>query len=120
MHRATLVFLIACSGGGSSSPPMVDAPPVPVVTLASCPATVAATVEDSPTKFVPDMSTIAVGQVVKFDITAEHFVIPSLNKPTDQALMIGRGETKCFRFDVPGVYIFVCGVHGFIGNITVQ
>lgn len=122
MRPNALVYLglIACSGGESSPPAMVDAPPVPVVALSSCPATVAVTVLDSPTKFVPAMSTIRIGDAVKFDITAEHFVIPSLNMTTDQALRIGRGETKCFRFDVAGSYSFVCGVHGFVGNITAQ
>jgi plastocyanin len=99
---------------------MIDAPPAPVVALASCPSAVAVTVEDSPTKFIPAMSTIHAGEVVKFAITAEHFVIPHLSQPSDDALRIGRGETKCFRFSVPGPYNFVCGVHGFVGTITVQ
>ena len=122
MRPNALLFvgLFACAGEGSSKPQMIDAPPIPVVTLSSCPSTVATTIQDSPTKFVPAMSSIAVGDAVKFEITAEHYVIPSLNMPTDPALRIDRGETKCFRFNVPGIYNFVCGVHGFVGNITVQ
>jgi len=70
--------------------------------------------------FIPKASTITVGQVVKFVITAEHFVIPNTLTTTDPALMVSRGETKCFRFNVPGTYGFLCGVHSFTGTITVQ
>jgi plastocyanin len=97
-----------------------DAPPVPVVELASCPMTVASTVTDTPTMFVPTTSTIAIGQVVKFVITSEHYVIPNPLKTTDDALMVGRGQTKCFKFNVAGDYNFLCGVHSFPGNIVVQ
>lgn len=114
------LVLTSCGGGGSESPPMPDAPTVKVTALSSCPTTVTATVQDSPTMFVPPMTTIAVGDVVKFDITAEHFVKPSLTANTDPALMIARGEEKCFRFNVAGQYGFVCGVHGFAGTIIVQ
>lgn len=99
---------------------MPDAPPVPVVALSSCPASVAATVMDSPTAFIPKTSTIRVGEVVKFVITAEHLVIPNTLVNTDQLLRVGRGETKCFQFNVPATYGFLCGVHSFVGSITVQ
>jgi plastocyanin len=97
-----------------------DAPPVPVVALDSCPASVAVTIMDSPTMFIPKTSTITIGQVVKFVITSEHYVIPNPLKTTDDALMIGRGQTKCFRFNVAGSYNFLCGVHSFPGEIIVQ
>lgn len=70
--------------------------------------------------FIPNAVTLSVGQVAKFVITSEHFVIPNTLTTTDPALMVKRGETKCFRFDVPGMYNFLCGVHGFTGSITVQ
>ena len=70
--------------------------------------------------FIPKETMINVGQDVKFVITAEHFVLPNTLTTTDQALMVSRGETKCFRFKVPGTYGFLCGVHGFTGTITVQ
>lgn len=115
------LVLVSCSGGGSSGPDAApDSPPVKVVALSSCPTTVAATVVDSPTMFVPAMTTIRVGEVVKFTINAEHFVIPNVGAASDPALMVSRGETKCFRFNVTGTYGFVCGVHGFAGTITVQ
>ena len=97
-----------------------DSPPVKVTALSSCPTTVAATVVDSPSTFVPKATTIAVGDVVKFEINAEHYVIPNLSTTTDPALMVARGETKCFRFGVVGTYGFACGVHGFAGTVTVQ
>lgn len=75
---------------------------------------------DSATTFIPRSTTISIGSVVKFVITAEHFVIPNTLTTTDPALMIKRGETRCFRFAVPGTYNFLCGVHSFLGSITVQ
>jgi plastocyanin len=114
------IVLVACSAGSDSPPPPDAPPPVPVVVLSSCPAAVDATVVDSPATFVPAMTNVVVTSVVKFSINAEHFVIPHLTQPTDQLLRVSRGETKCFRFDVPGTYSFVCGVHGFVGQINVQ
>lgn len=120
-----LLFVAACDTSGDEQPTVADAapdasPPIPVVALDSCPTTVAATVMDSATTFIPRSSTISIGGVVKFEITAEHFVIPNTLTTTDPALMVKRGETKCFRFNAPGTYNFLCGVHSFPGSITVQ
>ena len=98
---------------------MPDAVQVPVVTLSSCPSIVDATIQDSPTMFIPNQVTIGRGAIVKFDITSEHFVMPNTLTTTDQALMVARGETKCFKFMVSGSYGFLCGVHGFTGTITI-
>src|SRR5690349_2877872 len=101
-----LLILAACGTdeGGGNTP--VDASPdaavVPVVGLSSCPADVAATVTDSASAFIPKASTIAVGEVVKFVITPEHFVLPNTLTTTDDALRVSRGETKCFRFAAAG------------------
>ena len=65
-------------------------------------------------------STVSIGKVVKFVITAEHFVMPNTLTTTDSALAVSRGQTKCFQFNVPGTYGFLCGVHGFTGTITVE
>lgn len=124
MTRLWFVLLVAaaCDTGGGDAviDAMPDTPPTPVVELPSCPPSVAATITDSPTMFIPKEVTINAGQDVKFEITAEHFVLPNTLTTTDPALNIGRGETKCFRFFVPGTYGFLCGVHGFTGTITVQ
>lgn len=117
-----LVVAAACDSGGqnATADAAPDVPPTPVVELSSCPSGVAATIMDSPTMFIPSAVTIGVHQDVKFEITAEHFVLPNTLTTTDPALNVGRGETKCFRFNVPGTYGFLCGVHGFTGTITVQ
>jgi plastocyanin len=117
-------MLAACESGGGGGGVTVDAAPdapvIPVVALSSCPATVAGTVQDSPTMFVPKETTIGRGQIVKFAITADHFVLPNTLVNTDDALMVGRGRTVCFQFNVIGTYGFLCGAHGFTGTITVQ
>jgi plastocyanin len=124
MRSLSIVVLVmaACSAGGDTVTvdAAPDVPPIPVVALSSCPATVAATITDTPTTFVPKETTIAVGQDVKFVITAEHFVLPNTLTTTDDALRVGRGKTQCFRFNVPGTYGFLCGVHSFTGTVTVQ
>ncbi len=125
MYKKFLAMLVvaACDTGGGQGVPVdaaPDVPPTPVVALDDCPDTVAATIMDSPTMFIPKESTIAVGQDVKFVITSEHFVLPNTLTTTDPALNVKRGETKCFRFNVPGTYGFLCGVHGFTGTVTVQ
>lgn len=124
-YFALAPLVLAACGGGETSPPPADAPApdspaVNVEALASCPATVDATIEDSASAFVPAASTISAGGVVKFVITAEHFVVPNTLVTTDPALEVDRGETKCFRFNAPGTYGFLCGVHSFTGTITVQ
>jgi plastocyanin len=117
-----MIVVAACDSGGSSTPidAAPDAPVAAVELLDRCPATVAATVTDSSVAFIPMDTTIPAGDDVKFMITAEHIVIPNTLTTTDPALMIGRGETKCFRFHKPGTYGFLCQVHGFTGTITVQ
>jgi plastocyanin len=125
MRSAVVVvlFATACETGGGSSSAADAAPDVavaPVVTLADCPAVTAATIEDSPTMFIPKETTINKGQSVKFMITSEHFVLPNTLVNTDPMLNVKRGETKCFKFNAVGTYGFLCGVHGFTGTITVQ
>lgn len=121
------IVLAACKVGDEGTPnPASDADATGdggasnVVALAACPATVDATIADSATAFVPAAATISAGGVVRFEITAEHFVLPNTLTTTDPALQVARGETKCFRFDTAGAYGFLCGVHSFTGTITVQ
>lgn len=119
-----MLILAGCESGEGGSTTPVDARPdaavIPVVALSSCPSDVAATITDSASAFIPKASTIALGDVVKFEITAEHFVLPNTLTTTDDALRVGRGETKCFRFSAAGTYGFLCGAHSFTGTITVQ
>lgn len=120
-RAAVLAVMMGCTAGGSAS--SIDAMPdavVPVITLASCPAVVDATITDTPTAFVPKDTTVGRTGIVKFEITSEHFVLPNTLVATDPALNVGRGETKCFKMMVKGTYGFLCGVHGFTGTITVQ
>jgi plastocyanin len=121
MRAVVLTLLVACDSG-SNVP--VDAAPdvaiVPVVALSSCPGAVEATIQDSPTTFVPKQTTIPKAGTVKFEITGDHFVLPNTLTTTDQMLSVKRGETKCFRFNVSGTYGFLCGAHGFTGTIVVQ
>lgn len=124
MRFASIAILVAtsCGGGGESVPvdAAPDVPPAPVVALDSCPGAVEATIMDSATAFIPKATTIPVRGTVKFVITSEHFVLPNTLTTTDDALRVARGETKCFRFNTPGTYGFLCGVHSFTGTITVQ
>jgi plastocyanin len=117
-----VVVLAACSTGGGDSPdpPMIDAPVAKVVQLATCPAIVAATVMDSASAFIPKDTTVSVGSVVKIITSGEHTLIPNTLVNTDPALMHGRGQTKCYQFNVAGSYGIACGVHGFAGTITAQ
>jgi plastocyanin len=126
MRCTWIVMLVAagCETGGGDSVAADAAPdsppPAAVVAMSSCPSTVATTITDTPTAFVPKDSTIARGDVAKFVITSEHYVIPNPLKTTDDALMVSRGQTKCFKFNTPGTYNFLCGVHSFPGSVTVQ
>jgi plastocyanin len=116
-----VAVLSACTGGSETPIDATpDSPPVPVVALSSCPAIVDATIIDTPTAFIPKVTETRVGVIVKFSITAEHFVMPNTLTTTDPALMVSRGQTQCFKFNVAGSYGFLCGVHGFTGTITVN
>ena len=124
MRAVVLLLVAACETGGGGETVQVDAAPdatvIPVVALSSCPSSVAGTVTDTPTMFVPKETTIMLHQVVKFVITSEHFVLPNTLVNTDQVLRVDRGETKCFQFNVRATFGFLCGAHGFTGTITVQ
>jgi plastocyanin len=120
MRKRLLAAFVASCGGGSSSPPPPDVAVPNVELLSPCPATVDATILDSPSTFVPAMVTIPKPGFVKFTINAEHFVIPHQTLATDPLIDVPRGQTKCLRFNASGEYNFVCGVHGFAGKIIVN
>ena len=111
-------------GGGSPSPdapPAIDAPPSTVTEVTPCPATPDAivTTRDDVYVYMPATTTIAAGQVVRFDTSLYHDVAP-LPPMTDAALSVGFGATRCLRFTAPGTFRFKCTPHGFSGTITVN
>jgi len=92
-----------------------------VTALATCPATVAVTMTTGASAFLPMMdTTISVGDVVKFEATVGHTVVPNTLKPTDSAINVGQNMTKCFKFNVAGTYNIACGIHSYPGSITVN
>lgn len=125
MRLAVAAIVLAACGGddvgqGTPDAAQMDAPAANVVALSSCPSVVDTTVMDSATAFIPKDVTIPKTGVVKFVVTADHFVIPNTLVNTDQALMVSRGQTKCFQFNGSGTYGFACGAHGFTGSVTVN
>jgi plastocyanin len=128
MIRLVLAALVlsACGGDEPGDGPMIDAAavqmdaPANVQALATCPATVAATVTTLSDKFSPITSTVSVGSVVKLTTTIGHTVIPNTITTTDSALNVGQNMTKCFQFNAAATYGIACGIHGFAGTITVQ
>ncbi len=127
MTRCALAALVlaACGGDEPGDGPMTDAAvqmdaSAKVVALATCPATVAATMTTNAASFSPSSSTVSVGSVVKLTTTVGHTVVPNMLQPTDSALMVGENKTTCFQFNVAGTYGIACGIHGFAGTITVQ
>ena len=102
-------MIAACGGGGGTTvDARPDTPVAKVVALSSCPATVDAMIADSDTRFIPNAVTVPVGGTVKISTTS------------DPALLVGRNQTVCFRFNAAGPYGIACGVHGFVATITVQ
>lgn len=120
--RAFLPFVIAasaaCGGDGATKTP--DAPPVTpsFAVVDPCPGAEAATFTTLATAFSQPSATITMGQVVKFVSTATHPV--GAIAPTDATLAVSEGQTKCFRFTMPGTFRFKCTVHGYAGMLTVN
>lgn len=123
---ALTALLLAACGGDDPDNTMADAAVVQmdaaakVVALATCPATVAATMTTGDTAFSPMTSTVTAGSVVKLTSTVGHNVVPNTLQPHDTAVMVGQNATKCFQFNAAGTYGIMCGFHGFSGTITVQ
>ena len=99
-----------------------DAPPdaQPDVRVVDCAATqpvATFTSEAGINAFMPDATTIAVGQVIAFEMAQTHNVVPVASDP---GLTVGFGQTKCLLFAATGTYNFKCGPHGSTGSITVD
>jgi plastocyanin len=114
---------VSCGGGGGDDDDdtMADAPAAStLMEVNPCPATTDATVLTmAGNNYMPKDTTITQGQVVKFDMNANHDVAPSV-APTDSTLRVPLGGTKCFRFTAAGTFNFKCTPHGFVGSIIVN
>lgn len=108
--------LVACGDDGGSTPP-IDAPGGAAATRVEC-ATVTPTVTVTAPGFAfePENATIAVGQVVAFDMPATHSAV------SDTAGLFNAtfNTTTCYRFDRAGTYPYHCDPHQFPGTIVVQ
>jgi plastocyanin len=127
MMRSSLVatfFLVACGGGdgGGGVDGGADAPATTVMVVDPCPATPDATVttDDSSFAYMPQMTTITQGQVVKFVTSSTHDVKPNTLQNTDAGLIVGFSQTKCLRFTATGTFGFKCSIHAFTGTIQVN
>lgn len=98
-----------------------DAPPITpsVVRVDPCPGTVDATVMTTAANaYMPMMTSISQGQVVRFTMNAAHDVAPL--GATDPALVVPLGGDRCYRFTMAGTFTFKCTPHGFTGSVVVQ
>ena len=124
MRAVVFVALAACGGSSEPPPPEPDAPPssalMEVTPCAGEAATVTANPSDQATMYTPPMTTITMGQIVKFEMPAAHNVTPHPTMPSDPNLRVNFGQTKCFRFVQTGSFNFFCTPHSFRGTVTVN
>jgi plastocyanin len=124
--KYVLVVLAACGGGDTAKmdAPTHDAAPVATAVTVDCATnTPTATVIEMDTvdAFMPMMTSINMGQVVKFTTSASHNVKPNPIAPkTDAGLDVTFNTTKCLRFTATGTFGFMCSVHSFVGSVTVN
>lgn len=131
---ALLLTLSACSSDTNSSNP-VDAATSDTgsgnsnsVQKVTCPATVALTVTtiaaapNGAYAYAPSSAnpTIAVGDIVHFQLASSHNAVPAPNKSSDPGLNVGFGGDACLKFTKVGTFNFYCSAHTFYGAITVQ
>lgn len=116
-----LLVLAACGGDDGGTPvdtPQVQSTIVPVDPCTGESATVmAGNALSGP--YMPMMTTINQGQIVKFVMPGLHNVAPK-TASDDPGLSVGFGATKCLRFTSPGTFNFKCEPHGFTGSVVVQ
>ena len=121
------VLLAACGDDGGTTTPdapkTIDAPAASVTEVNCTGITPAAMVmtTDANFSFMPMMTTITVGQVVKFTTSLSHNVVPNpAAAKTDPGLAVGFNKTACLKFAAAGTFGFMCGPHGFVGTVTVN
>lgn len=128
MMKAILAIVALAACGGGEDPPADSAPsdtPGQSSVMVVTPCTgEAATVTSLAARFDPENTTITMGQIVKMVAEStgsdDHNIMPALSGNTDPALVVPVGQTKCFRFTATGTFGFRCGIHSFIGTITVN
>ncbi len=126
MHGRILLAILtataACGGGGSGDDVVTaDAASSNTVTTVDCTTNApTATVVTQNFMFSPMMTTIMVGQIVKFQLESAHDVGPDTSTNTDPGLSVGFGATACLKFSKAGTFGFKCTAHNFTGSITVN
>ena len=105
---------------------LVDAPASSVVELA-CPGTVAVIVTATNGTFLfggedVDSATIAVNDIVRFDMTNAglHDAVSGTPGAADGNFRVLNGEDRCFRFTEAGTFPFFCTPHAFTASIIVE
>ena len=138
---ASLILLAACGGdddddthvhddaAGLDASAAIDAagpdgPPSSVVEVTPCPAQVASTVTSPSFAYTITDATIAVNDVVKFEMPAIHNAVSGTvsqmgGGSPDGKFTVGFGQTRCLRFTQAGSFPFYCSPHLFTGTITV-
>ncbi|MBL8621867.1 MAG: hypothetical protein JNK64_11205 [Myxococcales bacterium] len=106
--------LAACGGDDAGTP--IDAAPSSVMTVACGTSTPVATfTAPSFTAFSPTSATIAVGDVVEFQMPAAHNAVS-----TTGLFRVDFGVTACLKFTAAGTFPFKCEPHQFTGTVVVQ
>jgi hypothetical protein len=103
---------------------VIDAPPdaQAFVLAVTCPATPLGPITTTAAefKYTPSTLTVPLNGIVRFTMSANHDVRPSLTMSTDSGLRVLFGQDKCLQFTTAGAFNFFCGPHGFTGTITVN
>ena len=118
------MFVAGCGGDGDDSSDMTDLTdddPLPVdavpgdVVEVTCPtpADAEVTTNVAGDAYVPVTTTIAVGEIVHFEIGGSHNAL-------GDGWTVGFGGDECLQFNAVGSFGFECGPHGFTGTIEVE
>ena len=134
----TALLLLSCSKDNAKAPdapaahdakvvdakPLVDAGPdappdaTTAVLTVVCPTTPDAVVMTGADVYTPMMTTITVGQIVKFVMPGFHNVTP--NTGQDPGEHVDFGKTECKQFTTAGTFTFQCSLHHFMGSVVVN
>ena len=99
---------------------MPDAAPAATVVAIACPGSPAVTITTPGQLYMPSTATIAVGDIVEFDLAGSHNVIPHPTMPTDPGLRVPFGGNVCLQFTAAGAFSWRCQPHSnMVGTVTV-